>query len=78
MLGEDRQSKLQHLAVGEGHVAGGEIHLAKQEALIVDLKRDGHDSADARAILTTLRQTQANHVLDRGGILKELRAGQSA
>lgn len=50
----DRQIVLQHLAMAKRHVAQGIIHLAKQEALIVELERHGHDSADARAILATM------------------------
>jgi hypothetical protein len=46
--------------------------LAKQEALIADLEREGHDSKDALAILATLRETQTQHVLNVERLLREL------
>jgi hypothetical protein len=68
----DRDILLEHLALCERHIALGEKHLAKQEALVADLDRKGRDTADALAILATLRETQALHVLDRDRLLKEL------
>ena len=68
----DRQTMLKHLAMVERHVAEGEIRLSRQRALIAELDRDGHDTADARAILATIRETQRLHVEDRDRILKEL------
>jgi hypothetical protein len=61
----DRQTMLKHLAMVERHVAEGEIRLSRQRALIAELDRDGHDTADARAILATIRETQRLHVEDR-------------
>ncbi len=63
---------LQHLAQAERHVAEGERHLVRQEELIAELDRDGHDTKDARAILQTLRTSQALHLQDRDRILREL------
>jgi hypothetical protein len=70
----NRAMLLQHLALAERHVALGEAHLARQEALIARLDRDGHDTTDACAILTTMRHTQALHLEDRNRILAELAA----
>jgi hypothetical protein len=42
--------------MAERHVADGEIHLSRQKALIAEL--DGHDTADAPAILATMLETQ--------------------
>jgi hypothetical protein len=61
----DRTILLEHQAQAERHVAQGRTHLARQEALIADLERDGHDTKDASAILT-------QHVLNVGRLLKEL------
>ncbi len=61
----DRQTMLAHLAMAERHVAEGEIHLSCQEALISQLDRDGHDTADARAIVATMLERQRLHVEDR-------------
>jgi hypothetical protein len=47
----DRALLLQHLAQAERHVAEGEQHLLRQEELIAELDRDGHDTEEARVIL---------------------------
>ena len=49
----DRATLLEHLAQAERHVAHGEAHIGKQEALVVELDRDGHDTKKAAAILAT-------------------------
>ena len=71
----DRQTMLEHLAMAERHVTEGEVHLSRQRALVAELDRDGHDTADARAILATMLETQRLHVEDRDRILKELSSG---
>lgn len=68
----NRAMLLQHLALAERHISQGETHLAKQEALISTLDRDGHDTTEAWALLTTMRATQALHLEDRDRILAEL------
>jgi hypothetical protein len=67
----DRTTLLEHLDQSERHAAQGRAHLAKQEALIADLERDGHDTKDALAVLATLRETQTQHVLNVERLLKE-------
>lgn len=61
----DRNTLLQHLAIAERHVAQGELHLAKQEALICELERHGHDTAEEWTVLSTMRETQDLHRQDR-------------
>jgi len=68
----DRRLLQQHLEQAERHIALGKQHLAKQEAIIAELDRDGHDTTDALAILVTLRETRSLHVQDRDRILSEL------
>ena len=68
----DRATLLEHLAQAERHVAQCEAHIGKQEALVVELDRDGHDTKNASALLATFRQTQAQHVLNVERLLKEL------
>jgi hypothetical protein len=63
---------LQHLALAERHLAEGEERLVRQQELIAELDRDGHDTKDARMILATMRETQALHRQDRERILSEL------
>ena len=60
----DRTTLLEHLAKAERHVAQGEAHIGRQEALVLDLERDGHDTKRALALLATLRETQAQHILN--------------
>jgi hypothetical protein len=45
------------LSMARRHVVEGEAHVARQEALIVKLDRDGHTelAVEAREILTTLQ-----------------------
>jgi hypothetical protein len=45
------------LSMARRHVAEGEAHVARQEALIVKLDRDGHTqlAVEARELLTTLQ-----------------------
>jgi len=70
----DRARKLAQLQQAERHVAEGKKHVAKQEALVAALERDGHDAyaAKAREILAVLRDTQARHEQHRQSILDEL------
>ncbi|RXG83666.1 hypothetical protein EAS61_41455 [Bradyrhizobium zhanjiangense] len=68
----DRTMFQQHLAMAERHVALSEKHLLKQEALIAELDRDGHDTADAVELLATMRATQRLHLQDRDRLLTEL------
>jgi hypothetical protein len=68
----DRAMELRHLEEAERHVAEGERLLAQQEKVLAKLERDGHPTGDARALLATMRDTQALHVSDRARILKEL------
>jgi len=63
--------RLRDLAMVERHVALGEGHLAKQEALIAGLERKGRDTDNARAFLTTMRETQALHLQHREQLLAE-------
>jgi hypothetical protein len=68
----NRNILLQHLAQAEWHAARGQQHLAKQECLIAELDRDGHDTTEALKLLVTLRKTQALHQRDVERILQEL------
>jgi hypothetical protein len=68
----DRTTLQQHLAQAERHAAEGRRHLARQEALVAELDRDGHDTTEARKVLATLRATQTLHEEDVGRLLGEL------
>ncbi len=68
-----QRAALQHdLAQAERHVARGGRHLARQEAIIAELDRDGHDTTEALKMLATMRATQALHEQDVRRLLKQL------
>ena len=56
-------------------MAQGEAHIGKQEGLVAECEREGRDTKRALAILATLRETQAQHVLNVERLLKELQRG---
>ena len=70
----DRTLVLEHLAQTERHVAQGVERLAKQEAIVTDLERDGHDTKWAEVLLATMRETHSLHLQDRERLLNELAA----
>ena len=67
----DRQMLERHLALAKAHVSEGQRHIRDQIRVIRELERDGHDTAVARQLLTTLRATQALHIADRDRSVKE-------
>jgi hypothetical protein len=69
----DRATIAQHLAEAEGHVALGEQHITRQKQIIAELERDGHDTAEAKDLLSTFEATQVLHVADCDRLLEELK-----
>ena len=70
----DRAMWQEHLAQAERHVTLGETHIAKQQAIVAELERDGHDARIARDLLDQLEQMQELHVADRDRRREELGA----
>jgi hypothetical protein len=68
----DRKMELDHLAIAEKAVAAGERHIAREEQMIAELDRDGHDTSLALATLANYRRMQAEHVAHRDLLLKML------
>ncbi|UFW46500.1 MULTISPECIES: hypothetical protein [Bradyrhizobium] len=68
----DRRILEEHLALARRHANMGAQHIARQEGLIAELDRDGHDTAEARKILNTLRETQRLHEQDVERLLLEV------
>jgi hypothetical protein len=56
-----RSALEQRLAVAQQHVVGGINLLSRQEKLLAELERDGHDTANALKLLKVLRDTQKLH-----------------
>ncbi len=68
----NRKMELEHLVLAERAVAQGERHIQREEQMISELDRAGHDTREALALLATYRRTQAEHVAHRNLILKML------
>jgi hypothetical protein len=68
----DRGTLRQHLAQAQHHVAEAKRHVDRQEELIVQLERDGHDTSEAVKVLATMRATQALHEQNVARLLAEL------
>ncbi len=64
----------QQFAQAERRAVGGRQLVARQERLITELDRDGHDTAAARKVLATLKEAQALHEQDVDRLREELRA----
>ncbi len=62
----------QHLAQAENDIAEGERRVTNQILLIDEMRRDGHDTAEAERYLQTLRETLAVWYDHRDMILREL------
>ena len=66
-----------HLDKARRHLATGEGLLAKQRALVEQMRRDGHDVAQAQALLAELEQTQRLNMAEVTRLSNEL-AGYAA
>jgi len=62
---------LEHLAMAERHIAEG----TRQKLLILELKKDGHDTSKSLALLHQFEEIQESHLTDRARLVAEL--GQS-
>ncbi len=71
----DRLRVRQELSELETSIAEGAGRIARQEHLIAELERDGHDTVTAREILETFRQTLALHQETKKRLLLELGEG---
>jgi hypothetical protein len=57
----DLETEKRHLEQAERHVAEGKGHIKRQRRIIVELRRDGHDTKTAEELLKVLLQTQTTH-----------------
>jgi hypothetical protein len=58
---------LEHLEQARRHVAEGELHLARQRALVVQLERGGHDTTQARKLLKQFEELQQMQLMTATG-----------
>jgi hypothetical protein len=68
----DREMIERHLALAKSHVQEGQRHIEDQQRILAELERDGHDTTEARRLLSVLEQTQRLHVEDRARLSSEL------
>lgn len=61
-----------HLELARRHVAQSEACVSRQREIVAELERDGHDSAQARQLLTLFEDLQRLHVADRDRLEKQL------
>ena len=62
-----------HLAQAERHVAQGKMVIERQQGLVVELERDGHDITEAQRLLATFLDIQRSHEEDLARITGEVR-----
>lgn len=55
------KEKETELEMAERHVREAEAHVARQEETVQQLRRDGHDTKQAEALLTTFEATLVEH-----------------
>jgi hypothetical protein len=70
--GMDRATIEEHLEQARRHVAEGEEHVARQQQIVDELERDGHDTTQAREVLKVFEETLATHVADQERLEQEL------
>ena len=68
----DRDLILSYLKAAEEQVANGERRIAKHCDLVSTLKRVGHDTTSAIALLREMEKTQAQHRADLDRLRAEL------
>jgi hypothetical protein len=72
----EEEDKLGHnletLSMIETHITNGRTRIYRQRSLVVSMERDGHDTAQARALLGALSETLLLFENHREAILKTL------
>ena len=53
----DRNAELRRLNESDTHIADTETRITKQEILLEQLRRDGHDTKEAERLLRTARES---------------------
>ena len=68
----DRAMWQEHLAIAERHVAEARQHIVRQRQIIFELRRCGHNTTTAQAVLATFKATLRAHIEDRDRLKAEL------
>lgn len=70
---DKRAMYAEHLAQTERHVSLGVRHIARQAAIVDDLRRGGYDTEEAESLLQLFKATQTLHEGHRDQLRRELR-----
>jgi hypothetical protein len=68
----DGQMLADHLATAEHYVQHGVDRVLQQRRLIIDLERDGHDTAEARRLFVQMEDILAIFIADRDRLRAKL------
>jgi hypothetical protein len=68
----DREKLQQYLKDAERNVAQSTMHVVEQNALVVRLKRDRRDTADARRLLELFEESRTLYLAERDRLRREL------
>ncbi len=68
----DRRTQLFRLRMAERHVVEGERRVNRQERIVAELDRDGHNATEARRLLGNFYDAQRLHLEHRSRMLREL------
>jgi hypothetical protein len=69
-----RLTLARHLAQAEARIALGQKHIARQNEIIAELERAGHDAVTAKASLVVFEATHELHIADHDQIIVEIAA----
>ena len=72
----DPEREWQDLVRAEADIVAGEERLSRQEALVAELQRDGHDTKAAKVLLETLRRTLDEWRTHRAQIIRHVQTAQ--
>jgi len=61
-----------HLSEAEKHVAQGTKHVERQQELVLELERDGHDAKQAKQLLHQFQELLSLHIADRDRLVLEI------
>lgn len=53
----DRNAELQHLNKADVYIADAEMRIAKQEVILEELRRNGHDTKEGERLLRMFKET---------------------
>ena len=68
----DRALLIKHLTQAERHISEGLASLERQQALIADLAKGGHDTTQAEVLLREFEHSQTLHMASYERLLAEL------